>query len=108
MSKQLEGRCLVHKNCDVAHTIPQVLQIADLRAENARLLALAERLKEALKDYGIHGLGCRYGLLPRGIHRQSFSPKENARLEKASIKECTCGFRDALALTPAEALEKKR
>ena len=36
MSERQEGRCLVHKNCDVAHTVPQVLQIADLKAENAR------------------------------------------------------------------------
>ena len=58
--------------------------------------ALAEQRKKALEEYGKHVLGCTFGLLPAGVHRQSFSTKENERLKRASIKECTCGFRAAI------------
>jgi len=69
--------------------------------------ALAEQRKKALEEYGKHGLGCTFGLLPAGVHRQSFSNKENERLKRASIKECTCGFRAAIDITPEEAKEKE-
>ena len=45
---------------------------------------------------------CDYGLLPNGVSRRSFSAKENERIEKASIKECTCGYKDI-----CEDLEKR-
>ena len=75
---------------DCGYALTRVLEIAE------RQLALAERRKKALKKYGKHGLGCTLGLLPAWIHRQSFSDKENERLKRASIKECTCGFRASI------------
>ncbi len=61
MSEQSEGRCLVHKDCDVAHTVPQggrmkreyepltVEQQQYLEAENARLQELLEAAETQLE-----------------------------------------------------------
>ena len=40
--------------------------------------------------------GCVYGLLPPGVSRRSFSTKEDERIEKASIKDCVCGYNTAV------------
>ena len=63
------------------------------------------KAQEALKKYGIHENLCRYGLLPQGIHRQSFSAKEDGRMERAAIKECSCGL--LAAYVDAEAAKGK-
>ena len=75
------------------------------RHDQDTLATLAAAL-EALQKYGKHGILCMYGLLPSGIHRQTFTPKEDMRLEAASIKECACGLLAAIA-TPEEARERR-
>ncbi len=62
----------------------------------AHYKALAERRKKALERYGKHENLCRYGLLPSGVGRHSYSAHEDERMEAAAIKECTCGFRAAI------------
>ena len=52
--------------------------------------------KKALERYGTHENLCRYGLLPSGVRRHSYSLHEDERMEAAAIKECACGLRAAI------------